>query len=368
MHMKSKLSWAGAFAAMSLSIGTVRAAESTSAPLAAAVNTATIGYVLTERHWAVYTTPDGKTECPNGFNDGPREQFAQLFPNDGTKRTLLETQLKREGEVRFPTTAPDGLVFKQAGGHVSLGMNLDGRVKDTDFTSPDGEKGIDNQLYRAIGCIPAYRGPNGSIYHTDDESLVRWNNNRFLIEITAADNPLSDGDVTLRSYRSLDRLMTDATGAAFMPGTTQHVDERWGKFAQATWKAKIVNGLLLSEPADFTFPMSALFSTSAVLKLKGARFMLRLTPTGAEGLVAGYVDVEQFYRHLNTSYSTHLLSYGQVSSASLYRALRSLADGYPDPKTGEMTAISSALQVKFTQAYLVHPPARTDQNYVRLSR
>ena len=27
--------------------------------------------------------------------------------------------------------------------------NLDGKIKSNDFVSPDGEKGIDNQLYRA---------------------------------------------------------------------------------------------------------------------------------------------------------------------------------------------------------------------------
>src|SRR5690348_5570311 len=60
----------------------------------------TIGYVLTNDHWAIYTTAkastdalarkdsDGKVECPDGFNLGPREQYAALFPNDGTKRTV----------------------------------------------------------------------------------------------------------------------------------------------------------------------------------------------------------------------------------------------------------------------------------------
>src|ERR1700743_2946695 len=56
-----------------------------------------IGYVLTnEVSWGVRETPDHKEECPNGFNIGPREQFAKEFPKDGKKRTLVETQLKRE--------------------------------------------------------------------------------------------------------------------------------------------------------------------------------------------------------------------------------------------------------------------------------
>src|SRR5271165_5357919 len=58
---------------------------------AGGVSNRTIGYVLTNKYWAVYETPGGRVECPNGFNDGPREQFAKLFPNDGKTRTLLQT-------------------------------------------------------------------------------------------------------------------------------------------------------------------------------------------------------------------------------------------------------------------------------------
>ena len=40
-----------------------------------------IGYVMTNLFWSVYQTDDAKEECPRGFNDGPREQFASLFPD-----------------------------------------------------------------------------------------------------------------------------------------------------------------------------------------------------------------------------------------------------------------------------------------------
>jgi hypothetical protein len=89
---------------------------------------------------------------------------------------------------------------------------------------------------------------------------------------------------------------------------------------------------------------------------------LKLAPDRAEGFMAGYVDVAQFYHQLNTAWSTHLQSYGQHSASSLYRALRRLADGYPDSKTGEMTAISSAVDLKFIQAFIVHPPRETVEN------
>ncbi len=349
-----------AVAALAIGAGSA-GAQGAASDLPAVVKDGRIGYVLTHRYWAVHQTPEGKVECPKGFNDGPREQFKQLFPEDGVKRTLLDTQLMREGRQWFPTTAEEPFTYKDAGGKISFGMDLDGKVKDTDFVSPDGVKGIDNQMYRAMGCISNYRAPEGTIYHFENEYLRRYNTNRFMIELSGVDSLVNDDDVTIDSYRGLDQLLTDATGAAFIPGGTQRIDERWGGYVHATWKAKIVDGVLISEPSDMMIPASATFDTSAFHVFKGMRFQLKLTSERAEGVMAGYTDVEAFNHHLNTSWSTHHQSYGQLSAPSMYRAIRRLADGYPDAN-GQMTAISSALSVKFTQVYINHPPRQTVSN------
>ena len=67
----------------------------------------TIGYVLTLREWSIYRTPGAKEECPHGNNEGEREQFKRLYPEDGTERTVLETQLKWEGDTWFPSLTPE---------------------------------------------------------------------------------------------------------------------------------------------------------------------------------------------------------------------------------------------------------------------
>jgi hypothetical protein len=46
-------------------------------------------------------------------------------------------------------------------------------------------------------------------------------------------------------------------------------------------------------------------------------------------MLACYVDTDAFIHRLNTSWSTHHHSYGQLSSQSLYREFIRLADGYP---------------------------------------
>lgn len=86
------------------------------------------------------------------------------------------------------------------------------------------------------------------------------------------------------------------------------------------------------------------------------RLELQLTPAGAEGLIAGYADADTWYQQLIRNDSTHHLSNGHISGISFYKTLRRLADAYPDPETGANTAISTALDVKLTQVFIVHPP------------
>ncbi|HEY4367715.1 MAG TPA: hypothetical protein VGN07_10830 [Steroidobacteraceae bacterium] len=322
-----------------------------------AVRNGNIGYVLTHKVWSLYETAGAKTECPQGFNDGPREQFKQQY-NDGKKRTIVEAQLKREAEEWHPSTTPEQFTFKEAQGNTSYGMNLDGKIGPNDFVSPDGQKGIDNQLYRVIGCISNYR-TMGTINHFEELFMRSYNDARVVIELSGVDNLVNDNDVTVHFYRGSDGLLQDATGEGFIPGGTQNVDMRWGKEYIAQAKGKIVDGVLTSEPIDTVrLPWMSTFGTSAYHVFRGLRVNLKVSQTGAEGMLAGYVDVDAFMHQLTTSWSTHHQSYGQLSSPSEYRALRRLADGYPDPKTGENTAISSSVNVKFVQVFVQHPESR----------
>lgn len=325
---------------------------------AAGVTNRTIGYVLTNKYWAVYETPGGRVECPNGFNDGPREQFAKLFPNDGKIRTLLQTQLAREADTWFPgnqepVTDQGPLPYYYAGGKIAVGLNLDGKVGPNDFISPEGERGIDNQLYRAIGCVAGFRA-TGAYYFFLNEYMERDAFNRVLIEISDVDDLVSDPDVTVTIYRGLDPLLTSADGKEFLPGSSQRIDERWGKRYIRRLKGKINNGVLTTEPTDIVLPYADTFDCNTDQHFKAARLRLKLTSTGAEGLLGAYVDINEWHRNLAVNWATHHASYGQMSIASISRALRHLADAYPDPVTGKNTAISSALELKLVQAYILH--------------
>jgi hypothetical protein len=314
-----------------------------------------IAYALTALRWATYLSPSAPVDCPEGVNYGPRDEFKALYPHDGTTRNLADTQLKREIENWFPTTAPDPFPFYAAGGRVALGLNLDGKVGPNDFISPQGEPGIDNQLYRALGCINSYRDAHGTNDELNSLEVVKESYNRLLIEITGVTSLDHSEQVEVNVYRGLDPLLTDARGD-ILPGGTERIDTRWGARFIQHLHGRIVDGVLITEPANLAFPW-AVFEVPADEYLRGAILRLKLTAKGAEGLIGGYADIETWYLQLMRSQSTHCQSYGQLASMSLYKELRRLADGYPDPKTGENTAISSALRAQFTQVF-IWPPSK----------
>jgi len=316
-----------------------------------------IGYVMTDLFWSVYQTPDAKQECPRGFNDGPREQFEQLYPyHEGL--TVEETQLKQEIETWHPSTEPDGFEFLEVEGEFSWGLNLDGEVGPNDFVHPDGSPGIDNEVYRAVGCVIGFRGPDGVEFIFQNKAIVDERYNRMMVELTEVDDLENDDSVTVTVYRGMDRLLTDATGSRVMPGGTQRVDRRWGQNLIRQVEARIVDSVLITEPiGDLIIPWQNL-SVPSIQLFRDARFELDLSAEGATGLLAGYADVDTWYYQLIRNDSTHHLSNGQISGISLYKALRRLADAYPDPETGENTAISTALDIKMKQVFIVDESAR----------
>ena len=312
-----------------------------------------VGYVLTTYNWATYATKE-KSECPNGFNDGPRQHYDTLFPRDGTKRKLVDTELKREAAIWFPAAGPEAFEFKEPVSKTAPGMNLDGKVGPNDFTSPDGEKGIDNQFYRVIGCIDDLR-PGGSLYVFNNMFMRANNYARFVIELTNVDSLLNDDDVTVTTYRGLDLMLSDATGESFSPYGTQRVDIRGGKPFIKSFHGKIANGVLTTDTGAANFPYTNLYSNRTFIQIRDARFRLNVLPDQATGMIGGYFDIVSYHRSLVEAVSTNTLDYGKHDASSVFRALSRLADAHPDPKTGKNTAISAAIEVKFKQVFVEHP-------------
>lgn len=314
-----------------------------------------IGYVLTDKAWVMYEADGVETQCPLGLNaSGVREQFAQLFPMDGDREwSVLESRLMREGRMWHPETSNESFPYYEAQGDIAYGLNLDGKVDADDYTNPEGVEGVDNQLQRALACTPGWRS-DGQFVHFESLFAVGHNYNRWMIELSGVDDLVNDDEVMVTTYRGLDDLFTDATGEGFIAGGSQRVDARWGQSFISQTTGKIVDGVLTTAPIKKAkIPWAMRFVGH--YDVLDFQLKLELTPEAATGIFAGYVGVDNWNNRLNRNWGTHHQSYGTVSAASEYRAMRRLADAYPDPETGANTAISGAAQISLTQVYIIHP-------------
>jgi hypothetical protein len=257
----------------------------------------------------------------------------------------------------------DPLPHRAVHGITAIGMNLDGddtgkggglSLPHDNFTSPDGEKGIDNQLYRVIGCTPGWR-KNGGISGPTQIYLRSEQSVRILLEVTGVDNEQNDDDVTLTFYRGLDPIAAD-TQDKLIPWLSQRIDYKLGRRYIHRFKGKIVDGVLISQPTDLFLPALERPARFGDRQLKQARIRIKLTPTGAEGMLGAYVDMESWYLMYAKSWGAHKVADIEGwSGPATYEALHKYAD-YRDPVTGEATAISAAYQIGFVRAFIVHTP------------
>lgn len=147
-----------------------------------------IGYVLTDKFWSIYRGDEAE-ECPDGYNDGPREQYNKLFPSDGSQHTLMETQLAREAEVWFPSLSMEQYPFYDSQGSIAKGLNLDGLIsEESDYRSPEGVPGVDNQFNRAMRCVAGYGTPDAYMSFFENRVMHDDEFGRIVIELTDVEN------------------------------------------------------------------------------------------------------------------------------------------------------------------------------------
>ena len=320
----------------------------------------TLAFAVTDWAWAVYDTKDRKAECPAGVNVGSRVQIKALYEGikGGSKADYMQMQLKREAANVFPMTLEQPLPWREVQGPTGYGLNLDGKVGPHDFVTPTGEHGIDNQLYRVIGCTLGFREvDNGTLQRLARTNTRKWDFNRLLLEVTGIDDMVHDEAVEVTVYRGLNRLVMDGNDEP-LPGTTQRIDyQRGAKFIQHL-KGRIVDGVLVTEPKDFIFPWITLsgWQSGTIELIRGGRFHLKLTSQKAEGLLGGYADIDTWHSNLIRNLYTGRQNLDGLDAPAMYRSLVRNADGYPDPETGAFTAISAALNVSLVQVHLLHAP------------
>ena len=271
-------------------------------------------------------------------------------------RAMSYRGYKRGIETYVNPWASDDPGQPEVTGRIGDGFNLDGKIKASDFVSPDGEKGIDNALYRAWGCDAPWRGNGNATLDLRANDKMQEGLYTMVIRISGNQDPMNDSDATLEIGYSPDTIVKDARG-----GITTDYSYRILQSAQYTrLKARIRSGVVESEQVEHLHsPRIAWFydQTGDTNFTKGKiRLVMAADGLSATGLMGGYRNWRDLYAE-----NTFAQDGGQQGTrehedaVSLYYALKRNADGMWNPQTGKYDGISSAYRLKMAAAYVVDP-------------
>jgi hypothetical protein len=311
------------------------------------------------------TTPDAATTVigllkEQGKAPAEIEKIMEDFPNN------IYTHIGQRGRIdgkpvspyTNPTSVPDPMM-RTVEGKRAFGFNLDGKVDKNDFTDPQtGEKGVDNQFFRAWGCMGVMRAEPGvrpswpSIqWNTVQQQMPAW-----LIEVSNIDDIQNDPDVTVRIVQATTPIVLDANSD---PQADMTFHEDANPVTKNTVRAAIKDGMLTTD--SFFLSLNGHRWAWSEMRMHDAKFRMKIEPNGtAKGFVGGF----QAWAPIYTRVAEGGAGYEGMLSMNLpgqYYALRKFADADPDPKTGMNLSISAVFNVEAVPAFIVRNNAQTAQ-------
>ncbi|MFM7783709.1 MAG: hypothetical protein ACKPE6_03525 [Gammaproteobacteria bacterium] len=321
----------------------------------------TRGFAISRFITAAYAETDN---CPGGGNGGAttirtrillgmgysEEEAARILADNSNELAQtfnLQMRGRRNGEPAdvaiFPTSVPDPGI-ELAGGRYAYGFNLNDKAEPGSFEDPEsGELGVDNSLWRAVGCFEVFRVRVPTVPYTELNDAIIDSMPAWLISISGEDLD-KDGDVTVTFDRALNILMRDAQGG-ILRGASYTIDP--DPRSHNVFRGRIRDGWLTIEPGDLFLLGESPFL--AVLRFTRTHLRLRLEPDGAlRGIIGGYQPFVDMHHYMSMYVDGSF-----VNLPGVYYAMKRLAEAEPDPRTGENTAISAAHYLEAVPAHLV---------------
>jgi hypothetical protein len=316
-------------------------------------------------------------DCPGGVNPPTRiqyyESFALLGKDPDEVNELMEiyaeggeharanvtNQMRMRGRIGeepvngfvHPWTVADPELTSVVGDY-AFGFDLDGKVTENSFIDPQTqESGIDNQLFRAMGCIEQFRGtfdyqPTfwAFIWGSMKETTPAW-----LISVSGEDLN-EDGPVTITFDRAMEHLIFGPTGAV-VPDMTYRADQ--DPRSHHLFDGQIEGGVLsITKSGELRMILDTL--SFPEFALSNTHLRMAITAESLNGIVGGYQPVWDYYFGIangGLAYENMIIN----DAAGIYYLLRQNADGNPDPETGEYASISSAYRIDAVPAFVVPP-------------
>lgn len=305
------------------------------------------------------------TDCPAGTISEMdwRKVLKTSYRSEADVDTILDPenpQRARVGGIRgpnkenvyqFPWSIPDpGL--QSVSGEQAYGFNLDGNKK-SGFTGLDGEQGIDNTYYKAIGCLKAWRGPTKEGHHAKYVN-DGMHNGRFtlLMLVTGTGKDWrNDDDVRVGFYLAKDKIVMDALGKVAQDYTFRINPNP--KF-ESIVSARTINGVIETVQA---VELKTRSLDGLPLIFKEGQFKFKIAENGdLLGFIGGYRSIDSYFREWAAGGAIFELTM-HINIPAYWYALQRHADGGYDENTGRYTSISTAYRFYARPAIIVSPNA-----------
>ncbi len=338
-------------------------------PVAAGTaDSGTLGFVISQ--WYDALPEVEPAQCPGGMNLPESEHFE--IDMEAFKAGVKELGYREAQEKFFPPdacsnpTAQKDPGFETFDGDVILaGLDLDGvdskkgdgsKCAHDDFRGPNGESGIDSQHWRLLGCTKAYQ-PDGQIDRLYKGGNFIKEGYPMLIELEGVDDPKNDDDVKVRIYSGADPVTLGSSGEVLRDLSMPVHEEP--KYWSEPAPGRIENGILTTDPVDLRLRFKQQV-IDGEFYYRDARMRAELLPDGRlKGVLGFYWDADNFYT-VNNDHKIGEYHSGRIAAetrgymcAGIYNAIPKIADGHPDPETGECTSISAQMHFEGTPAFVI---------------
>lgn len=324
------------------------------------------------------TSVDG--DCSKGVNPTIEEQYLINLEHLGYSKEDIAAMAKKEAEgngdigtimmtrgridgkpvnaYAHPTAVTDPKL-NALDGRFAYGFDMDGKgLDDPDgFVDPEtGQRGVDHQAYRALGCMRAFRGSlQGRPTFWDWAwGQLRDSQPAWLITIEG-ENLSQDGEVTVTFDRAIEFVASNVDSSP-RRDVTYRVDP--DPRSHNVYKGKIKEGMLtLAEPGTADFRMLQNPLVTPELKMKRLHLRFELKADGSmSGMLAGYQSWRELYFGIGSSGTREACITGDIPG--IFYLLRANADGDPDQETKEPTTISTTYYIEAVPAMAVSVPPR----------
>jgi len=337
----------------------------------------TLGFLIVSSRLAMHYGPF-EADCPQGFERTVEENFLATLSPDERERILRPEYAEEyanawkgdflngpggENVCQNPKAFLDDPRHPPHRGiqsRVAYGLNLDGTpdgratpltCEHPKFAGLNGDPAVDNQLYRALGCYKSTRGT------AESEQSLGGALDAFLIELRGVDDLRNDRRVEVGVYSlEADDLVLQSPGGEPLSHQSFRVSSNPQWRNETT--GRILNGELHVDHLDrlyLRYRMSTwgAFGEAYSHEFRRVRFKLKLEADGGlTGIMGGY---RPLWNISTIGYCCRATaSTANMDCASEYKTFALMADGDPDPETGQCTTISAAHRIGGIPAFVIH--------------